>query len=203
MTVTEISRKEVRENLFSTMLMEKKDVSDSVESMEYEPSDDLIDIEENLKEDIKAKILELSSEEMEEFIAGVFRGIGYKTALRGSHTQADGGYDIIVSKDDFGLDKDTILVEVKHRKDTKISSSSVRSFDSVLNNKNRKGIYFSSGGFTSDVQKEFKNSGKLSFMDLDNLVNLIFQYYDKFDLQTRSLLPLKKVYILDRRFYSK
>jgi restriction system protein len=195
MTITEIKRQEVRNDIFN--ILEGR-VDAEVFEKNNEDNGEEIDIEFKLREDIKKEILNLSSEEMEKFLAGVFRAMGFKTKIRGLHTQADGGYDITVSKDGLGLGSDTILVEVKHRPNTKMTSQEVRSFDSVINNKKRNGIYFSSGGFTADALKELKNSQLLTFLDLDGLVDLVFEYYDNFDSKMISLLPLKKVYILDK-----
>ncbi len=196
LALSEITREDVRNDLFSILFNTEPLQGDNLEnsaSARVEDEQQVIDIG-LIQEEVKSKIMLLDAEEMEELIAGVFRAMGYKTRRMGSLTQSDGGFDIIASKDGLGLSDETILVEVKHRK-SKADSSMVRGFDSVLNNKNKRGVFFSSNGFTIDATREFKNSKFLGLMDLDYLVDLIFEYYENMDGDTKKLLPLKKVFI--------
>ena len=75
-----------------------------------------------------------------------------------------------------------------------MSSPDIRSFKGALK-KNNKGIYVSTGGFTTDAKYEAERSEiPIILMDLDSLVKFILQYYDNFDGDARSLIPLKKIY---------
>jgi restriction system protein len=60
---------------------------------------------------------------------------------------------------------------------------------------NDKGVYVSTGGFTKDAKYEAERSNiPLTLIDLNMVVLLIVQHYDKFDIDTRALIPLKKIY---------
>lgn len=164
---------------------------------EDESEDDDVSI---LKEDIKDKSIEfikdkvnkLGPYEMQDLVAGLLRAMGYKTIV--SPQGADRGKDIIASPDGLGLEDPVILVEVKHRPNTSMGSQDIRSFKGALKKTNR-GIYVSTGGFTTDAKYEAERSEiPIILMDLDRLVKFIIQYYDKFDNDARTLIPLTKIY---------
>ena len=74
-----------------------------------------------------------------------------------------------------------------------IGAPDIRSFIGSL--RSEKGLYVSTGGFSKDAKYEAERSDKpLTLIDLDSLVEITIQYYDGFDTEARSLLPLKKVY---------
>ncbi len=188
LTITKV-REEVKKEIFA--IFDGRKIQKDFNEIEDEAE---IDIEENIREKIKEKILKISPEDMEKFIAGVFRGLGYKTRLRGSFTQADGGYDIVASKDGLGLGNETIYIEVKHRQ-AQMTSADISKLRGSLNGK--KGVYFSSGGFSKDAKNNNSMAGDISLIDLEYLVDLIFENYEKFDSETRKFLPLRKIYLLE------
>lgn len=148
------------------------------------------DVAERAKEFIKDKISSLNWEDMQEFVAGVLRAMGYRTKV--SAKGADRGKDIIASPDGLGLEEPRIKVEVKHRSG-KMGSQEVRSFIATL--RNDKGLYVSSGGFSKEAMYEAERSERpLTLLDLDSLVDIVLQYYDNFDVEAKALLPLKKIY---------
>jgi len=141
---------------------------------------------------IKDKILSLDWEQMQELVAGILRAMGYKTSV--SERGPDRGRDITASPDGLGLEEPRIVVEVKHRKNTQMDTKEVSSFGGRLRS-HTKGIYVSTGGFSKDAKLEAERSNiPITLIDSDKLVQLIVQYYDKFDSDTRSLLTLKKLY---------
>ena len=149
------------------------------------------EIEDKSKEFIKDIVNSLDWDEMQELVAGLLRAMGYKTIV--SPQGSDRGKDVIASPDGLGLEDPVILVEVKHR-NSAMSSQHIRSFKGALK-KNNKGIYVSTGGFTTDAKYEAERSEiPIILMDLDLLVKFILQYYDRFDEDARSLIPLKKIY---------
>ncbi|PHN04370.1 restriction endonuclease [Flavilitoribacter nigricans] len=163
---------------------------------EIEREEETLDV---IKEDMEAKALEfikdqvfqLSWEDMEELVAGVLRGMGYKTIM--TPKGSDRGKDIMASPDGLGLEDPKILVEVKHRK-ASMGSSDVRSFLGGLR-ANEKGVYVSTGGFSKEARYEADRAiNPTTLVDLDMLVSLIIQHYDNFDPETRALVPLKKIY---------
>ena len=140
---------------------------------------------------IKDKILQLDWEEMQELVAGILRAMGYKTIV--SSKGADRGKDIQASPDGLGLEEPRIKVEVKHRSG-QMGSQEIRSFTGGLRGTDR-GLYVSTGGFSKDAKYEAERSSiPMMAVDSDMLVQLIIQYYDHFDSETKTLLPLTKIY---------
>jgi restriction system protein len=60
------------------------------------------------------------------------------------------------------------------------------------------GIFVSTGGFTSDAESEArtKETRKLTLVNLEKLVELWIEHYDKIAESDKFLLPLKPVYYL-------
>ena len=63
---------------------------------------------------IEDAISRLGWDQMEELVAGILRGMGYRTRV--APKGADRGHDIFASPDGLGLEEPRIFVEVKHRK---------------------------------------------------------------------------------------
>ena len=186
-TIFEIKDKAKREIL---------EVLEGKEKIKDEITDEIE--EETLKEDmvfkahelVKDKIMDLDWEQMQELVAGILRAMGYKTLI--SNTGADRGKDIEASPDGLKLKEPRILVQVKHRS-SQMGTKEIRNFDGIL--RGRKGLYVSTGGFSKEAKYEAERSNdQLTLIDADRLIQLIIQYYDNFDNETRKLIPLTKIY---------
>ena len=140
---------------------------------------------------IKDKIIALDWEEMQELVAGLLRAMGYKTMV--SPKGSDRGRDIQASPDGLGLEEPRIVVEVKHRSG-QMGSKEVRSFITGVGH-GSKGLYVSTGGFSKEAKYEAdRSTTPMTLIDIDLLVSLLVQYYDNLDSDTRSLIPLIKIY---------
>jgi restriction system protein len=169
----------------------KKETVEDIESKEAELDTIKEDMIAKAREFIKDKILDLNWEEMQELVAGVLRGMGYKTTI--SPKGADRGRDIQASPDGLGLEEPRIIVEVKHRSG-QMGRKEITSFTGGLRQGN-KGLYVSTGGFSKDAKYEAERSNiPVTLIDLGMLVKLIIQYYDDFDVETKTLIPLIKIY---------
>jgi restriction system protein len=186
-TIFEIKDSAKKEIL--TVLEGKQPIKDEVPDAEEE---------EALKEDmasrahelIKDKIIELEWNEMQELVAGILRAMGHKTLI--SNVGPDRGNDIEASPDGLMLKEPRILVQVKHRT-SQMGAKEIRNFQPIL--RGRKGLYISTGGFSKDAKLEAERSNdQLTLIDSDRLIQLIIQYYDNFDVETRQLIPLTKIY---------
>ncbi|MBI3032407.1 restriction endonuclease [Candidatus Woesearchaeota archaeon] len=182
--INDVAQKEI-----ISVLEGKREIEDEVQ----EETD-----EETLKEDmvsrahelIKDKVLDLDWEDMEKLVAGILRAMGYKTLI--TERGADRGKDIEASKDGLMLEEPRIIAEVKHRSG-QMGAKEIRNFNSVL--RGRKGLYISTGGFSKDAKYEAdRTNEQLTLIDADRLVKLIVQNYDDFDVDTKLLIPLSKIY---------
>lgn len=149
------------------------------------------DVVSRAHEFIKDKILALSWEDMQELTAGLLRGMGYKTIV--SPKGPDRGRDIQASPDGLGLEEPRIIVEVKHRKG-QMGSKEIKGFIGGLRS-GSKGLYISTAGFSKEAKYEAERANlPVTLIDSDMLVMFIIQYYDNFDSETKSLIPLTKIY---------
>ncbi|MHA6533949.1 restriction endonuclease [Paenibacillus sp. BAC0078] len=198
MTIISISN-EVQKELHEQMGEGKRGNSrqgqqpEPVQTETEEEAEELIkeDVIEKSNEFIKDKIAKLEWEQMQELVAGILRGMGYKTRI--SPKGPDRGRDILASPDGLGLEEPRIIVEVKHRSGH-MGANEIRSFTGGLRAGDR-GIYVSTGGFTKEAKYEGERSNiPLSLIDMDLLAELVTQYYDQFDSETRTLVPLRKIY---------
>lgn len=164
-------------------------VEEEVEDTEEEEL--LKETQERSKEFIKDRISKLDWEEMQELVAGVLRAMGYKTRV--SPLGPDKGKDIIASPDGLGFESPRIVVEVKHRSNP-TGAQEIRSFIGGRHAQD-KGLYVSTGGFSKDAKYEGERAAiPLTMMDLDDLVGVVLEYYERMDMETRALLPLVKIF---------
>lgn len=162
---------------------------------ENEPLDEaalLDDLQARSQEFIKDRISKLDWSQMQHLAAGLLRAMGYKTRV--SPSGPDRGKDIVASPDGFGFEQPRIVVEVKHRSE-QMGSQAVRSFLAVLRPPGDKGLYVSTGGFSRDAYYEAERAAcPITLMNLDDLVEAILEHYENMDLDTRILLPLRRLY---------
>lgn len=152
--------------------------------------DSLADIQTRAKEFIKDMIIKLEWDEMQELVAGLLRAMGYKTRV--SPAGPDRGKDIIASPDGLGFEQPRIVVEVKHR-EGRTPAPQIRSFLGGRH-KDDKGLYVSTGGFTSDALYEADRAPiPLTLMGIDEVVESLLDNYDKMDADSRALVPLTRV----------
>ena len=142
-------------------------------------------------ERIKDRALSLTWEEMEQFVAGLLRTMGYHASV--TPKGPDGGRDVIASPDALGLESPRIIAEVKHRKGS-MGAPQVRAFIGGLRASDR-GLYVSTGGFTKEARYEADRANvPVKLLDLDGLVRLYVDTYDQADAETRSILPLTRIW---------
>ena len=150
---------------------------------------------ERADEAVEERILRLSPGDMEHFVAGLLRGMGYRTTV--SPTGADRGVDVFASPDGLGLEEPRIFVEVKHRRNTAMGAPDLRRF---MGGPGRaagdRGIYVSTGGFTHEAKYEAdRSTTPLRLLGLKDLRKLVVDLYPKLDEETRALIPLRRVYV--------
>ena len=142
---------------------------------------------------IEDAIAKLDWEQLQELVAGIIRAMGYKTRV--SSPGPDRGVDIFASPDGLGLEEPRIFVEVKHRPNVRIGSQDVRSFLGGRKQGDRC-LYVSVGGFTREAEYEKDRSQiPIEFIPMSRLRELLVEYYEALDSETRALVPLKRVYL--------
>lgn len=150
------------------------------------------EIIEKAQQFIEDSIAQLDAYEMQNLVAGILRGMGYKPRV--SPPGSDRGVDIFASPDGLGLEEPRIFVEVKHRPATSIGAPEVRSFLGGRKTGDRC-LYVSTGGFTREARYEAERANvPLTLIDMPTLRTLLLDHYERLDQETTRLVPLTKVY---------
>lgn len=140
---------------------------------------------------IKDRVNQLDWEDMERLVAGLLKAMGY--CARVMPKGPDGGRDVVASPDALGLESPRIVAEVKHRKGA-MGAPAVRAFIGGLRADDR-GLYVSTGGFTKEARYEADRANiPVRLLDLDAFVRHYVEIYDKTDDDTRSILPLTRIW---------
>ena len=140
---------------------------------------------------IKDRVSQLDWEDMERLVAGLLKAMGY--CARVMPKGPDGGRDVVASPDALGLESPRIVAEVKHRKGA-MGAPAVRAFIGGLRAGDR-GLYVSTGGFTKEARYEADRANiPVRLLDLDAFVRHYVEIYDKTDDDTRSILPLTRIW---------
>lgn len=140
---------------------------------------------------IKDRVNQLDWEDMERLVAGLLKAMGYCTRVMPKGP--DGGRDVVASPDALGLESPRIVAEVKHRKGA-MGAPAVRAFIGGLRAGDR-GLYVSTGGFTKEARYEADRANiPVRLLDMDAFVRHYVEIYDKTDDDTRSILPLTRIW---------
>jgi restriction system protein len=100
---------------------------------------------------------------------------------------------VIASPDGLSLEQPRVREEVKHR-DGVIGVPLLRSFIGGLRQSD-KDLYVYTGGFTKEARYEAERSQvPVTLVDIDDLADLLIQYYDSANTDTKALIPLVKFY---------
>jgi restriction system protein len=151
--------------------------------------------EETAWAEIEKYVQAINPYDLQKLVAALLRAMGYHVSWI-APPGPDKGIDILAHNDALGTSTPRIKVQVKRRAD-KITVDGLRSFMAMLGEQDV-GIFVSTGGFTSDAESEArtKETRKLTLVDLEKLVELWVEHYDKIAELDKLLLPLKPVYYL-------
>jgi len=146
---------------------------------------------EKANEFIEDQIDALDWAQMQELVAGILRAMGYRTNV--SEPGPDRGVDVFASKDGLGLEEPRIFVEVKHR-NRQIDAKDIRAFVGGRR-KGDKCLFISTGGFSKDAHYEAERAEvALTLITLPKLRQLLVDFYEKLDTETRAMVPLRRLY---------
>jgi restriction system protein len=145
--------------------------------------------------EIEQYVQAINPYDLQKLVAALLRAMGYHVSWI-APPGPDKGIDILAHNDPLGTSTPRIKVQVKRRAD-RIRVDDLRSFMAILGEQDV-GIFVSTGGFTSDAESEArtKETRKLTLVDLEKLVELWVEHYDKVSESDKLLLPLKPVYYL-------
>lgn len=146
------------------------------------------------KELIGKRIAFLGWSETQDLVAEVLRALGY--TARVSDHGADGGIDVLACRDPLFLHPPVVKVQVKAKPNTKISPDEIRQLSGIVDRASERGIFVGTGGFTKASILEAHQMG-IQLWDLEQLVELVLDTYDALDEETKELVPLSRIWVLE------
>lgn len=150
------------------------------------------DIEETTRDFVLKRLArELKGHPFAHFVAHLLNIMGYHTRV--SAEGPDGGIDIVAHKDELGFEPPIIKVQVKST-EGQVSEPDVSSLYGKVDS-SEFGLLVTLGGFTHPARTFARSKSNLRLIDGEDLVNLVFQHYDRFDSRYKGLLPLRRVYV--------
>jgi restriction system protein len=158
-------------------------------------SSTLEEAEETAWNEIEEYMAAINPYDLQRMVAALLRAMGYHVAWI-SPPGPDKGIDILAHNDPLGTSAPRIKVQVKRRAD-KVNVDGLRAFMALLGEQDV-GIFVCTGGFTSDAQVEArtKETRKLTLIDLEKLVDLWIEHYEKVSESDKRLLPLRPIHYL-------
>lgn len=144
---------------------------------------------------VKTFSSELKGHAFATFVGHVLNAMGYVTQV--SPPGADGGVDIVASRDPLGLEPPLIKVQCKSSTG-KSGAPEVQSLLGTLGAGER-GLFVALGGFTPPAEQVARTSPTLRLLDADQLIDSLLSHYDQLSEEARALLPLRRVWVPDRQ----
>jgi restriction system protein len=172
------------------------DVPETEASFEQEQKALLDQYEEKAYEGLRNFVLTKNPYEFQDLVAGLLATMGYYISHNAPRGR-DGGIDIIAYTDPLGTKPPRIIVQVKHRPDSKVPSDDIQRLIGTMKRESDVGIFVSSGEFSQPAILEARLSGKhVELIDFDRFIDLWTKYYDKMNDDQKNMLPLHPIYFL-------
>jgi len=161
-----------------------------------EPTSSLEEAEESAWAEIREYVSGMPPYDFQDLVAALLKAMGYHV-LWVAPPGPDRGVDIIAHNDPLGTTAPRIKVQVKRQAESKIGREGVSAFLGTLGGADV-GIFVSAGGFTAEAEREARSheGRRITLIDLDRLVELWIEHFERLDDEARQMLPLKPVYFL-------
>lgn len=151
--------------------------------------------EETAWADIERHLGKMLPYEFQDLVAALLRAMGYHVGWVAPPGK-DGGVDILAYNDPLGTRPPRMKVQVK-RQQAKVTVDGLRAFLAVVG-ADEVGVFVNLGGFTEDAKAEARaqHGKRVTLIDIERLVDLWAEHYDRLDESGRRRLPLQSIYFL-------
>lgn len=131
-----------------------------------------------------------------DLVADILRVRGFSCDV--SPPGPDQGVDILAGSGPLGLDSPTLIVEVKSETG-QVSAPVVRGLQgAMLSNRSDQALLVAWGGITKDAKREIRTDRlSMRIWTADDLLDQLFDVYDRLPEETRTRIPLKRAWVLD------
>lgn len=128
------------------------------------------------------------------FCGWLFEALGY--SARVSPPGADGGIDIVATKDPLGVDRPLLKIQCKSGSGA-IRSSDVQALNGTLAD-TELGVFIAVGGYTAPARQAAAGMPKMRLVGPDELLDLILTHYPQLPDEAKQAIPLRRVWMPDR-----
>lgn len=190
MTIFQVKRNKAEERI-KKMLSRQPELK---EEKKFEIDEEKIDIEQYARDQIEKYIDEkFKGHALAILVEAVLNAQGYIT--KKAPPGPDGGIDILAAAGPLGFSSPKLCVQVKstsNPSDVKVLRELVGVMPKV---RAEQGLLVSFGGFTKAALKEAHDSFfTIRLWDAGALLDSIFRYYNQFDDEIKTELPLKRIW---------
>lgn len=170
-------------------------VDDAAARAEDEPNAERI--EEYTRDFIIETLLkELDAPRFEHFVAHLMEAMGYRTQV--TQVSGDGGVDVIAHRDPLGLEPPIIKVQCK-RVLGSIGAPDVQKLTgSLAPGGSELGLFITLGTFSKDAVHIGRTRQDLRLVNGNEFVDLVLEHYEKLRSEWKRMLPLRRLYVVDR-----
>lgn len=145
---------------------------------------------------VETLMKQLEGVQFEHFVAHVLQAMGYRTQV--TQASGDGGFDVIAHRDPLGLEPPIIKVQCKRTINT-ISAPDVQKLTGTLApGGSELGLFVTLGSYSKDAQQLERARQDLRLVNGTQLVALIFEHYEQFAPEWKRLIPMRRIWVVDR-----
>jgi len=174
-------------------------VGDVVERALAPVSEDEPDVERisELTGDYLLKVFntDLKGHDFARFCGWLFEALGY--SVRVSPPGADGGIDVIATKDPLGVTRPLLKVQCKSGSG-RIGSSDVQALNGTLAGSGELGVFIAVGDYTAQARRAADGMPKMHLVGPDELLELVLSHYQQLPDDAKQAIPLRRVWMPDR-----
>lgn len=132
----------------------------------------------------------------EHFVAGLLQAMGYRATA--TVASGDGGVDVIASRDALAIEPPIIKVQCKRTTSTIGAPDVQRLAGALAHGGSELGLFVTLGAYSADALHLERTRQDLRLINGKQLIDLVFEYYESLDSEWKRLLPLRRVYAVDR-----
>lgn len=136
----------------------------------------------------------LKGHDFARFCGWLFEALGY--SARVSPPGADGGIDIVATKDPLGVERPLLKIQCKSGSGA-IGSSDVQALNGTLADAEL-GVFIAVGGYTAPARQAAAGMPKMRLIGPDELLDLILTHYPQLPDEAKQAIPLRLVWMPDR-----
>jgi len=130
----------------------------------------------------------------ERFCGWLLEALGY--SVRVSEPGADGGIDIVATKDPLGVARPLLKIQCKSGAG-KSKSSEIQALNGTLAD-TELGVFISVGGYTGQAEQAAMGMPKMRLIGPEELIDLVLAHYPQLPDEAKQAIPLRRVWMPDR-----